>query len=382
MDGQAGKRAKMKQLKAVAIRADASIEMGTGHVMRCLTLADAMRSRGARCQFISRNHPGNLIELIRQRGYEVTALPPEPNLNLFANVLKVPLPAHAHWLGCGWEQDAEQTLGAVRVIEPDLLVVDHYAIDVHWENVLRPHVDRLMVIDDLADRRHECDYLLDQNLGRTSENYASLVPARCVVCTGPLYALLRPEFASVRDYCIGRRHYSRLKNLFISMGGFDNSNATTKVLGALTECSLPSDCQITVVLGANSPWLQQVHDVAVSMKWPTHVKVGVENMAQLMADSDLAIGAAGITSWERCCVGLPTLLVVLAENQWPGAEALKRCSAAILIGDFNDITDRLSLAIEAALQGDTLAELHKAASQITDGRGVEKIIELLNVNNA
>lgn len=379
--GRVGDWGRMKETGVIAIRVDASIVMGTGHVMRCLTLADSLRIRGIRCHFICCAHPGNMIAAIRQKGFEVTELPLDfvrfqPSPKLFTSLL-----AYADWLGSDWRSDAERTLSVVRAIKPDMLVVDHYAIDIKWEEVLRPYVRRIMVIDDLADRKHECDVLLDQNLGRSVGDYASKVPSYCTVLAGPSYALLRPEFAELRDYSLTRRQHPLVKKLLITMGGVDGFNATSLVLKALKHSSLSEDCCITVVIGPRAPWQQQVRELAASMQWSTEVRVGVGNMAQLMAESDLAIGAAGSTSWERCCLGLPALLVVLAENQWFGAEALNRHEAVFLIGETDDIERQLPRAIEIVAQSEILARMSGAASKITDGRGVEKLSELLDVQN-
>ncbi|MBC7617632.1 MAG: UDP-2,4-diacetamido-2,4,6-trideoxy-beta-L-altropyranose hydrolase [Candidatus Saccharibacteria bacterium] len=362
----------------VVFRTDASLQIGTGHVMRCLTLAHELRDKGAVCHFICREHPGNLIGLIRTRGFVVTALP--GGATDFWPALAAPV-AYAHWLGCDWQIDAEQTLEFVKAIVPDWLVVDHYAIDSQWEEVLRPQTRRMMVIDDLADRKHVCDLLLDQNLGREAEDYSSKVPAACMLLAGPPYALLRPEFAELRTYSLRRRQHPQVKNLLVTMGGVDSYNATSLVLEALRNSALPEDCRITVVMGPHAPWLLRVRKLAASMPWPTSVRVGVENMAQLMADSDLAIGAAGGTSWERCCLGLPTLVVVLAENQRLGAQALKRTAAAILIGEIDDIEIQLPRMFETTIQDEILAQMSKAASEITDGRGLEKLSDLLRAHN-
>lgn len=314
------------------------------------------------------------MEVIRQRGFAVTELPAGPDdFQPQANDV-APLPVHSHWLGCDFQMDAEQTLVALRAIEPDWLVVDHYAIDIRWEERLRPCCGKLMVIDDLADRSHCCDLLLDQNLGREPADYVPMVPAHCAVLTGPSYALLRPEFAALRSYSLSRRAHPQLKNFLIAMGGVDCSNATRQVLDALGNCSLPLDSRMTVVMGLHAPGLASVRERAVSMPWPTGVKVGVDNMAQLMADSDLAIGAAGSTSWERCCLGLPTLIVVLADNQWPGAKALQKAQAASLIGDVSDIAVQLPLAIQELTQDHRLMHMSTAGSVMTDGRGVNKVL--------
>jgi len=368
----------------LVFRADASLLMGSGHVMRCLTLADALAAQGAQCHFISRAHPGNLLELIRQRGFAVTALPvelplPPANTQVASEHLKAPV--HASWLGCDWQTDAEQTRLILAKLQPDWLVVDHYALDQRWEAALRPHYKKLMVIDDLADRPHHCDLLLDQNLGRQPQDYANLVPAQCKLLIGPQYALLRPEFAALRGYSLQRRQQPVLKQLLITMGGVDQPNATGQVLQALKGCALPQDCRISVVMGLQAPWLSQVRGQAQAMPWPTEVLVNISDMAQRMADSDLAIGAAGSTSWERCCLGLPTLLVVLADNQRLGVQALQEAQAALLIGDVSDIAMKLPLALNASVSHHRLCDMRTATAAITDGRGVDKVLKAMGVLN-
>jgi UDP-2,4-diacetamido-2,4,6-trideoxy-beta-L-altropyranose hydrolase len=367
-----------------AFRVDASMQIGSGHVMRCLTLAEALRAHGAHCHFISRAHPGNLLELIRQRGFAVTALPtelsPPPANSQFASE-RAKEPVHALWLGCDWQTDAEQTRAILAKQQPDWLVVDHYAMDQRWETALRPYYQKLMLIDDLADRPHQCDLLLDQNLGRQPQDYANLVPSHCKVLAGPQYALLRPEFAALRAYSLQRRQQPVLKHVLITMGGVDQSNATGQVLQALKRCTFPQDCRISVVMGLQAPWLQQVEAQTHSMPWPTKLLVNISDMAQCMADSDLAIGAAGSTSWERCCLGLPTLLVVLADNQGRGAYALQEAQAALLIGDVNDIAMKLPLAINASASHHRLKQMSAATAFVTDGRGVDKVLKLMRVLN-
>jgi UDP-2,4-diacetamido-2,4,6-trideoxy-beta-L-altropyranose hydrolase len=357
--------------------------MGTGHVMRCLTLAKALLAQGAQCHFICRAHPGNLIATIRQQGFTVT----EFSAGAAAFKLKsdggVPLPAHAQWLGCDWQTDAKQTLAALQSIKPAWLIVDHYALDQRWEEMLALHYRQLMVIDDLADRPHLCDLLLDQNLGSQPEHYSQLVPAHCEVLTGPRYAVLRPEFAALRPYSLQRRQAQpALRQLLITMGGVDQPNATGQVLQALKTCALPADCRITVVMGLTAPGLQNVRELTAQMPWPTDVVVNITDMARRMADSDLAIGAAGGTSWERCCVGLPTLMMVLADNQQTGAQALGAAHAARLIGGVSDIATQLPLAAAELIDSDCQSRMSLAASMITDGQGVEKILKAMGLLNA
>lgn len=361
----------------LAFRTDASLDIGTGHVMRCLTLADALRERGASCRFVCRAHPSNLLDLIRQRGYEADALPFSEDQTISDDTQSAPLPAHSSWIGTDWATDAQQTLAALGDVPADWLIVDHYGLDARWEHSLRPACRRLMVIDDLADRSHHCDLLLDQNLGRCITDYNDLVPAGSTVFAGPKYALLRPEFAALRPYSLARRASPQLKNLLITMGGIDKNNATLKVLDALRDCALPEDTRITVVMGVQAPWLEQVRTHAATLPWPTEVRVNIGDMAQVMADSDLAIGAAGSTSWERCCLGLPTLLVVQAENQWAGARALQTQGAALLIGEPSVIQQKLAATLTPLLTEQRLAEMSFAARAVTDGGGACRVVQYM-----
>lgn len=361
----------------VVFRADASLQIGTGHVMRCLTLADALAAKGAECQFICRAHAGNLIGLIRGKGYVVHELPIVPRTDAVAlhptasaNDL-----AHSHWLGATQAQDAEACASILAELRPDWLIVDHYALDTRWERALAPHCRKLMVIDDLADRSHACDLLLDQTFGREAADYQQLVPDACQLLCGSAYALLRPEFAAMRPYSLQRRTQPRLRQLLVTMGGVDKDNATGQVLQALRTSPLPADCRITVVMGATAPWLEEIRTNASDLPWPTRVLVGVSDMAQLMADSDLAIGAAGATSWERCCLGLPTVMIVLAENQHKIASNLEKTGAAISISSVQSITTQLQKWL-VTLVNDSSQLLHmsRCAAAVVDGMGVDNVI--------
>jgi len=361
----------------IAFRTDASLRIGSGHVMRCLTLAEALRQRGATCYFICREQPGNLLAQIRARGFAMVVLQGVPTDN--ASVLQHSAPQHYEWLGSTWEVDAEQTLAGLKGARPDWLIVDHYALDRQWEGAVRHGCKALMVIDDLADRPHSCDLLLDPNLGRTTADYSGLVSNDCTVLTGPRYALLRPEFVQWRAHSLARhRTGTSLHHVMISMGGVDQENATSRVLQAVQHGNLlPQGCSITVVMGPRAPWLRQVMNLTKTLPWRTDVAINVEDMARRMAASDLAIGAAGGTAWERCCLGLPTLLIVLAENQWPGARALHSVGAARLVGEPNDVGRRLGPELAALTQGDALHRMSFIASTVTDGLGLSRLIEAL-----
>jgi len=376
-----GGRAGLK-MKAV-FRADASLQIGTGHVMRCLTLADALAAKGADCQFICRAHQGNLIEFIRSKGYLTHILPVvsanASNLAIHSE-LAFPDLRHSQWLGATQAQDAEVCASLLEAQRPDWLIVDHYALDVRWEQALAPYYHNLMVIDDLADRKHSCDLLLDQTFGRDVADYRPLVPADCRLLCGSQYALLRPEFAALRPYSLQRRARPVIRELLVTMGGVDKDNATGRVLQALGSCSLPEDCRITVVMGATAPWLEEVRNLAQEMPWAARVLVGVNDMAQLMADSDLAIGAAGATSWERCCLGLPSIMLVLAANQMQVALGLEEAGAA-RVADLEQRAPRQLAELIGQLFDDSrqLLRMSECAASIVNGEGANNVMRQMGV---
>jgi UDP-2,4-diacetamido-2,4,6-trideoxy-beta-L-altropyranose hydrolase len=362
----------------IVFRTDASFDIGTGHVMRCLTLADVLRERNATCRFICREHPGNLIELIRDRGHEVISLPVTESMASHPSQDDTLRLNYASWLGADWETDANQTLAAIGQTPIDWLIIDHYALDARWENQLRQACCRLMVIDDLADRPHDCDLILNQNLGRNESDYTTHVPHACALLIGPQYALLQSEFATLRAQSLARREKPQLKRLLISMGGVDKFNATGRVLCALKGCALMPDCEITVVMGPHAPWLDSVGEAIRNLPCRAKILVGVGNMAELMADADLAIGAGGSTTWERCCLGIPSIMVVLADNQRDLAVSLAKLGAAAVIADINDIASDLPTLIHSLIHYPaSLISMSQSAAFLVDGAGAARIVQRL-----
>ncbi|WP_261845152.1 UDP-2,4-diacetamido-2,4,6-trideoxy-beta-L-altropyranose hydrolase [Aliamphritea ceti] len=353
----------------IAFRVDASIDIGSGHVMRCLTLANALRQLGAECVFICREHPGNLIEHIRKYDFEVYTLPVvdvEPSnesVEAFRSI-------HSDWLGSTWMHDATASLALLNGLKPHWFIVDHYALDEQWESFVRPYCSYLGVIDDLHDRHHNCDLLVDQTLGLTPDIYAPLVPTSCDVLTGAIYALLRPEFKEYRLESIKRRDASpKLKHIFVNLGGVDKNNITSRVLSGIDQSVLLNDCKITVVMGATSQNVEQVKAKAEALRMDVTVLVGANNMAELMSEADLAIGAAGSTTWERCCLGLPSIMVVLAENQRDIAEQLSNRSIADVVFNINtDFENNIASALNR-FTPEKLDLLSHASRRVTDGGG-------------
>lgn len=341
--------------------------------MRCLTLADALRDRGARCGFVCREHPGHLLDLIRSRGHEAHALPLATASRTSGSDAAHD---HADWLGADWASDAQQMLAIMHDTPMDWLVVDHYALDTRWEEQVGAHFSKVLVIDDLADRPHGCDLLLDQNLNRRPADYDHFRPPHASLLIGPHYALLRPDFAELRSYSLFRRREGRLNRLLISMGGIDKDNTTGALLNALQSCDLPDACKTTVVMGMHAPWLAEVCAQAAQMP-SVEVLVNVENMAQLIAECDLAIGAAGTSAWERCCLGLPSLTMILADNQRGGALALSKIGAVSLLGGGSCLTDELSVKITEFRAVENMRRMQEACRSVCDGMGALRVVEAM-----
>lgn len=328
----------------VLVRADAGRELGTGHIMRCLALLDTL---AAKALFVCSDIEGHLADLIVARGHR-------------AHLLKADIDI---------VQDAAET--AALAVDADLVIVDHYLLDYTWERMMPAPV---MVIDDLADRKHDCVVLLDQNLGRRDADYDGLVPDSCARLTGPHHALLRPEFAQARPAALAARatRTGPARNVMIVMGGTDAPNATGWVIAQMAQMDLPEQMTVTAVLGTTAPNLNAVRESLRTLPCKTELLVGTNRMAELMARSDLAIGAAGSTSWERCVVGLPTVIVVIADNQISGASALAASGAArqVALNRNYDLKD----AIAPLLAGgeDRMRMAHFAAG-LCDGGGAVRV---------
>lgn len=356
----------------VAFRADASLEIGSGHIMRCLTLADALRECGAKCKFICREHDGHMFETIEARGYQVYSLP-KPHHKLSSPSTDL---THANWLGSDWLTDAVQTrqfLVGLRGV--DWLIVDHYALDYRWESMLRSVCNHLMVIDDLADRIHDCDLLLDQTYGSSTKRYRHLTSVNCVQLHGPKFALLRPVYA--RSRCEKRFRAGEIERVLIYFGGdSDPMNLTGMALNAFLVPSL-RNITLDIVVGPACEHKAELDDV-VAGRARTRIYAQMPDLSELMVLADLAIGACGATTWERCCLGLPSILVISARNQAIIGEAVRATGAAIVM----DLNDNLTAEVSEQvimLRENThrYLEMSDKASQICDGTGAQRVIGFL-----
>jgi UDP-2,4-diacetamido-2,4,6-trideoxy-beta-L-altropyranose hydrolase len=254
--------------------------------------------------------------------------------------------------------------------------VDHYGLDIDWEIRLRPHVHKLMVIDDIANRQHNCDLLLDQNYFRESENrYEGKVPPTCTLLLGPQYALLRPEFAKIRKNLHSRT--GEIKSVFVFFGGTDPNNLTGRALAALSSPKL-SHLEVYVVLGKTNPNLTSI-EKQVSLRPNTHLAVHIENVGELMAEADIALGAGGTTTWERLCLGLPSIVVVLSENQKNFSESLHEDGLQICLGNANEVSviDLKTALLKQLKRVKSNRRLSEKCLKIVDGKGSEITKEII-----
>lgn len=284
----------------VVFRVDASSQLGTGHVKRCLILANELLERSVKVTFMSRNLPGNLLEEMKELTSSVIAL---PKLDSKLSQLD--------WYKRYWEIDIAQCIERMKDMEGiDWLVVDHYGLDFHWEQRMRQRVKKIMVIDDLANRNHDCELLLDQNLLANMENrYDGLLPKHAVQLLGPSYRLLDKVY--LRSQTVPRSH--TVKRILISFGGSDPTGETKKVLQAITMVR-KKEILYDVVIGSSNPdkpfILEHFGHLDGIRLYPQ-----VPSLAPLMLKADLAIGAGGVTTWERIAMGLPSITIETADNQ-------------------------------------------------------------------
>ena len=344
------------------------MQIGAGHLQRCLTLADALARRGVRSTFVCRLLPEQLADMIERKGHGFIRLPRGAD-----DFKGGDSPAHAAWLGASQEQDARQTADALAPSRFDWLVVDHYAVDARWEAALRPFAKHILAIDDLADRPHDCDLLLDQNhYADLRDRYTRLVPPGCRQLLGPHYALLRPEFAGLATQA--RQRNGKVNRVLVFFGGADAGNYTTLALQALDTLGR-SDIAVDVVVGLMNPHRPDIEALCAA-RANTRFFQQVEDMPRLMADADIALGAGGGATWERCCLGLPTLAIAVADNQRRSLNDLCRAGVVLsLSGEAGrDMRKQLVAMLETVVSCEPLLRgMSQRSAELVDGRGAERV---------
>ena len=325
----------------VLFRVDASREIGIGHVMRCITLGSRLRQFGVTVEFACLELPGNIIPEIRRAGFDVRSV---------------------------------SQLGDVHF---DWLVVDHYGLDARFESSMRATVRKILVIDDLANRPHDCDLLLDQNLYTKMENrYSGYVPERSKMLVGPDFALLRPEFAEAR---VRVRRQKQARRVFVFFGGSDPTNETVKALHGLTDLD-HVDIAVDVLIGISNPYQGQIESLARGMPNVTLSRY-TDRISELLLGADLALGGGGATSWERCCLGVPTIAIAVAANQICLSKTLGERGYQTYLGSSEEVSvASVRDSVNGALVDiDTTSAMGLRGMALVDGLGTERVIAAMEV---
>ncbi|MDD5006792.1 MAG: UDP-2,4-diacetamido-2,4,6-trideoxy-beta-L-altropyranose hydrolase [Syntrophorhabdaceae bacterium] len=346
----------MDKVKDIYFRADSSVDIGTGHIMRCLTLADVLRKRGLNIHFICRKYKGNINHIIEKRGYIVHGLPPrimnKTDMLLTEEILK--------------KENRR----------PDLLVSDHYGIDASWESHIKGCVRRVMVIDDFTSRRHHCDLLLNQNLYRNMEKrYKGMVPEGCRMLLGAKYILLREQFLPLRKK---QKQFNKdVKRILVFVGGTDPTNETMKALKAI-ELLNRDDILIDVVVGVTNPNKDTIKKVCALMPNARYY-CQVDNIEELLFKADMAIGSGGSASWERCFIGVPSIIMSFADNQREISENLHREGIAINLGWYEEITSEdIAVAIRGLMNNPAKRmKMISKGKNIVDGKGAYRVADAI-----
>lgn len=340
-------------MKSALFRADASPEIGAGHVMRCSHLAEALTSSGWECTLAGK--PGTLEFLNTLHSW------PGRYLVLDGSEEEEPAFIKANGGQAEW----------------DLLICDNYERGIDFETTSRSWANSILVIDDLPNRNHDTDILLDQTYGRHQDEYAGLLPKDCRVYTGATFALIGAKFKKLRASSLARRH-GPVRKIFVSVGGGNPGGVLGTIVKAIKIAGLRLESHI--VIGPMTEETDAIIAEASLIDPQPVIHYGTRDMAALMAEADIAIGVAGTTSWERCCLGLPAIIMSAADNQRDVAKALSNSGACLLIGDAAK-TDADNIARhlqELITNHEARWSMAKTASTICDGEGTMKIASILD----
>jgi UDP-2,4-diacetamido-2,4,6-trideoxy-beta-L-altropyranose hydrolase len=341
----------------VLIRADASVEIGSGHVMRCASLAARLREAGHEVSFLCRTLPGNFIGMLEETF---------PVRRLYGSARE--------WTE---DDDAKACRNAIGAALYDWLIVDHYSLGVHWERAIEACAERILAIDDLG-REHRCHLLLDQNFPNpVHDRYRSTLPADCERLLGPHYALLRPDFAGKRAVSLARPR-NHVERLLVFMGGSDPLDETSMALRGIAVMGARQPV-VDVVIGAANPHRDAVAAACTALASAT-LHVQTQEMAALMARADCAIGTPGSATWERCTLGLPAIVTILAENQTAIGPALDAAGAHRLLGRHGEVSAADYADALGSLDAAALQAMSVAAAAICDGAGAQKVAARLEAS--
>ena len=359
----------------IVIRCDASNKIGSGHIMRCRNLGRELKTYGARVIFVCRSGKGDLINLI-EKEFEVISLSQKVQGPEGSNQLDLKLQQNE-------EEDAIECASSIRrrqIGKIHWIIVDHYDLGKIWEKKIKEKVDssreiKLMAVDDLANREHHVNVLLDQNYyGQSTElRYESLVPESCTKLLGPRCTIMGSEYATLHKLIPSRKN---LRRIMIFFGGSDEANLTAKTLDILTKKEL-ENYAIDVVIGSGYQYKNQLEYMREKRK-SINIYCQIPSLAGIIARADLAIGAGGTTTWERICLKLPTVVIPCAYNQREHSRELNKIGAIELIE--TNARDQVfdELLISKVTDQHIIERFNSSGfGELVDGRGCQNIVECM-----
>ena len=348
----------------VLIRVDASAEIGFGHLMRCLTLADSLRSSGLDCVFASRAFDPLMLEPIVNKGHELITLQPLIRPSIEDKTYK-------SWVGANLEDEILELNSKIKDFRDEfgLFIVDHYGLDWVWESEFAKF-GKIFVIDDLKNRVHDCDAILDSSFGTLTRDYMSLCRQDTHFLLGPKYCLIRPEFYQARQI-----QKNNLRKVLVMMGGTDPYNITSEILDIVSKRF--DEIQIVAIVGRSCPHIDAI--MKVSERCPDKVQVVVDpnRIAEVMSTCSVSIGACGTSAWERFVLGIPSIVITTAENQIKIAKDLHNDGLITYAGHFNKLDLEVIVEALSKLLKNTPYSLIEKIQKVCDGLGTERVSDFI-----
>ena len=338
----------------IFIRVDSGQHIGYGHMIRCLALAGNLKNF-FNIIFLTTNYKGNINSLIKKNNYKLIQL---KKTKTNQSKIKIKL-------------DAEQTIKIINKIgnEKSLLLVDNYELSSRWESMVKPFVNKIIVIDDLISRKHNCDLIIDQNLHTNMQKlYVNCLPKKCIRLFGPSYVILRKQFLQEKKFTKKRK--LPIKKILITFGGSDYQNHTLLVLNNLK--NIDTKKTVFVVVGKAHSNKKSIKSFCKKFPYFEYIEQ-TNDMAKLIRMSDLSIGSGGTTTWERCFLGLPSIIIITSNDQKDIAHAISKNKCGINIGKINTSTKMNLNDIIQNFKSNDFENMSKKCMNLVDGKGVIRI---------
>ena len=350
----------------IAFRVDSSRKIGTGHVIRCMTLANQLEAIGFTVYFICKPIMGDIVNIIKSKGYDVILLS-LPNRDEEVDNFSE--------YSCNF--DSQQVIDLCSLLSLDLIILDHYFLNYDWEKTVKDHT-KLMCISDFPSGPRACDILLDSSLNRHHDEYRLYVESTCILMTGSDYVMVRPEFEQSKSLEAFSKQVSKV---LVTMGGSDPQDFTSRIIKIINqyEANDLSNIQFDIVLGRSYQFTSLVLSLISTSKVNYVVHEYVDDMADLMRDMDVIIASAGTTLWECFSLGIPTIALQIADNQEYNIDSCSRAGAIIPINQDCDLESSLITALGDVLgTNDIRHSLRDNGLNICDGHGAQRVAEKIH----